>query len=250
MRAALLLVLFLLSLQSNAYAQTYYADLAINLGQDGTATLSGLTNHPQLGSRTTSDLTSKKGSIWTFNLSLPKEDAFSDFVYEVVLPTGASVNYVKSSGSFRLAGREDQIIVYGSGENESLSILIQYQIGETQANSTPTEYYYMGAILLISLLGLILFVYLGKKKPISDQKRLEFETSPKDEIDESVLSDRQKDILKVLREAGAPVNQTVICDKLNLPKSSVSRNIDSLEGLGYITKTRNGMSTMISLKKK
>jgi uncharacterized membrane protein len=250
MRAALLLVFFLLALQTNALAQTYYADLSINLGQDGTATISGLTNHPQLESKTTSDLTSKKGSVWTFNLSLPKEDEFSDYVYEIVLPTGAAVNYVKSSGSFRLAGRGDQIIVYGSGENESLSVLIQYQIGATQSKTTPVEYYYIGAILLISLGGLIFFFYLGRKKHLSSKEKPEFETSPNEEVDESILSDRQKDILEVLRKAGAPVNQTVICDKLNLPKSSVSRNIDSLEGLGYITKTRNGMSTMIILKKK
>jgi uncharacterized membrane protein len=249
MRAGLLLVLFLLALQSNALAQTYYADLSINLEQDGTATISGLTNHPKLESGTTSHLTSKKGSIWTFNLSLPKNDTFSDFVYEIVLPSSASVNYVKSSGSFRLAGRGDQIIVYGSGENEPLSVLIQYQIGATQSNKIPTEYYFIGAILLIILIVTVVY-YMRRKKHSPSQETAKFESSPKDEVDESVLSDRQKDILKVLREAGAPVNQTVICDKLSLPKSSVSRNIDSLEGMGYVSKTRNGMSTMISLKKK
>jgi hypothetical protein len=213
MRAALFLVLFLLALQCTAYAQTYYADLSINLEQDGTATISSLTNHPKLESGTTSDLTSKKGSVWTFNLSLPKEDNFSDFVYEIVLPSGASVNYVKSSGSFRLAGRGDQVIVFGSGQNETLSVLIQYQIGATQTNAIPVEYFIIGVFLLTALVVAIVY-YLRRKKPTSDQETTKFETSPKDEIDESALTDRQKDILKVLREAGAPVNQTVICDKL------------------------------------
>lgn len=248
-----ILILLLLILQSPAHAKTYYADLSIEIEPNGVTHLTGLTNHPLLETKTTNELTNKKGRVWTFNLSLPSEELFSEFIYEIILPPKASVNYIKTTGSFRLISRGDQIIIYCSGENKPLSAVVQYQIDETTSqdkNKTvfPAEYYYFGAILLIILLAAATyFFYLRRQK---SRRNTKFEGSPYEETEYSVLSDRQKEILKVLQEAGKPVNQTLICEKLNLPKSSVSRNIDSLERMGFIKKTRNGMSTMISLTKK
>ncbi|MFH0863257.1 MAG: MarR family transcriptional regulator, partial [Candidatus Altiarchaeota archaeon] len=68
------------------------------------------------------------------------------------------------------------------------------------------------------------------------------------ESDTGILTDRQRDILRVIGEEGRPINQTLVCERLGLPKSSVSRNVDGLERMGLIKKTRNGMSTMLEMR--
>ena len=101
-RESVFILLLTLALSINAAAESYYADLAIDLDNTGYASVSGNTNHPLLSIPGTGDWTSKKGSIWLLNITLPEDDIFSDYVYEVDLPVGAEVNYVKTSGSFRI----------------------------------------------------------------------------------------------------------------------------------------------------
>ena len=55
--------------------------------------------------------------------------------------------------------------------------------------------------------------------------------------------------MKFLIEKNHPVIMSKIVKELNLPKSSVSRNISSLELKGLIEKESVGVSTMIRLKK-
>ena len=228
----IILLLFL----SNVFAQDYYADLSFNVDETGIVDIMGVSNHPSLAEGPTEAFTSKKGSYWLFNLSIPKNDSFSDYVYSITLPEGSQVNYVKTKEGFRITGTGDQIKISGAGSGE-LNILIQYSI----ENSKKPYIDYM--IPLVGLLFFLLAVgfFLRKK-----QKKLPEELQELSEI----LSERQKDIFKIISESEKPINQTSICDKLNLPKSSVSRNINSLEKLGLVEKTRVGMSTYILLKKK
>ncbi|HHQ45194.1 MAG TPA: MarR family transcriptional regulator, partial [Candidatus Altiarchaeales archaeon] len=64
-----------------------------------------------------------------------------------------------------------------------------------------------------------------------------------------VLTGRQKDIFQLISDSKEPVNQSVICEKLGLPKSSVSRNIDALVKKGLVEKHPAGMSTLLKPKK-
>jgi uncharacterized membrane protein len=253
-----------LFLASSVCSQDYYADVVVDLDEAGSVTISGTANHPLLAARSTDSLTSKRGAYWLFNLTLPKDDLFSDYVFELQLPQGAGVNYVKTSGKFRIATDGDRITVKGVGSNESLSVVVQYQLKEYAA---PKE---QSSILPYAIIGFVLGYFLLKlikKKPkiVSDVKAtrggilvresgLDFEGArQKTEdlgqktLDLDALTERQKDIIKVLKDEGKPINQTLVCERLGLPKSSVSRNVDTLEKMGLIKKTRNGMSMMLSV---
>ncbi|MBN2251559.1 MAG: winged helix-turn-helix transcriptional regulator [Candidatus Altiarchaeota archaeon] len=233
------ILLFTLFLASCVYAETYYADLLADLDGSGTAYLSGRTNHPLLESRETDDLTSKEGSHWLFNLTLPAGDVFTDYVYEVRLPEGASVNYVKASGSFRIAAKEGRIAIIGFGEDGTLFIVIQYQPAGRGAVFPYEAVFGVLALVLV----LFLFWFYRKKRPLRRSGE------PEDDFGaEDSLTERQKDILRLMREAGRPVNQTLVSETLGLPKSSVSRNVEALVKKGMIEKKRDGMSTMLSLK--
>ncbi|MFZ2456284.1 MAG: MarR family transcriptional regulator [Candidatus Altiarchaeia archaeon] len=251
----LLLFLAFLSLASTASAGTYYADISVDLDSSGEATISGISNHPVLSAGRNDSLTSKKGALWIFNLTLPPGDVFSDYVYAVSLPQGASVNYVKAD-SFRISNAGGRIIISGSGSGRPMSIVVQYRMDESIENPGNSYLYWALAIIVVLVAFFAYYILRRKKSPRSKQisepaaeiKRSPVPQSPAYSKYEDVLTDRQKGILAILQEQGKPVNQTLICERLSLPKSSVSRNVASLTDLGLIEKKRIGMSTFISLK--
>ena len=63
------------------------------------------------------------------------------------------------------------------------------------------------------------------------------------------VTDRQQDILSYISGASEPVTQTQVGEALELAKSSVSRNVDTLVKKGYVLKENVGMSSYLSVKK-
>lgn len=232
--AALLLML----LASCAAGVSYYGDVVVYIDSAGVSSISSTTNHPQLSTQTTSALTSKKGGHWVFNMTLQESDLFSDYVYEINLPEDASVNYVKASGQWRITSAGGRMSLRGTGSNSSFSVLIQYQIAKANAADSTSPILAAAAFILLAAAGAVVYHKRKAKKPADTI------VPPSHE---GILTERQKDILKIIKEAGKPVNQTLICEKLDLPKSSVSRNVQSLVKLGLVKKTRVGMSTFLSL---
>ncbi len=232
-------ILVFVSLLQVACPQSYYADLSFDLDDSGNALISGRTNHPMLDLEGTDVFTSKKGTYWVFNLTLPLEDMFSDYSFEVLLPEGASVNYVKASSHFQITTRDGRISVKNNGGDEAPFVIIQYAIVDDSSKKSFDVIIYAG-ILLVFAIGVYL-LYMKKMPEVKQSSG-----SPQASSDEC-LTDRQKDIIELLRAEKKPMNQTAICKKLGLPKSSVSRNISTLIKLRYVKKVRIGMSTMISL---
>jgi uncharacterized membrane protein len=230
--------LIILLLAQCAAGVSYYGDIVVRIDPQGISSISGRTNHPGLQPQTTSALTSKKGGYWLFNMTLPKDDIFSDYVYEVSLPEGASVNYVKASGQFRITSADGKIAIKGAGSNGSLSILVQYQQSRENKTDETSLVLAAAAFVLLAAAGVVIYRRQKVKEP---------EDAAVPQSHEGILTERQKDILRLIFEAGKPVNQTLICEKLDLPKSSVSRNIQGLVKLGLIKKTRVGMSTFLSM---
>jgi uncharacterized membrane protein len=243
MRLAVALAVCLLA--SFAAAQTYYADVTLDVSPTGAVGVSGIANHPMLQSRKTDAITSKRGSYWLFNLTLPANDTFSDYVFDVRLPDGAAVNYVKAGGQFRIATEDGRIAVRGLGKDQGMWVVIQYQIGEnatTQPKIEESPDYPAYAAATLALGALAAYLVMRRRRTAEEAEVLSY--------DPDMLTDRQKDIMGAIKDAGRPVNQSVICERLKLPKSSVSRNVDSLERMNLITKTRTGMSTMLSMRGK
>ena len=63
------------------------------------------------------------------------------------------------------------------------------------------------------------------------------------------LTDRQRDIVKLLISVKRPLTQVDIQKELQMPKAAVSRNVHSLELKGLIEIEKVGMSNLLRLKK-
>ncbi len=248
-----------LFLVSFSYSQ-YYADILININQEGQTTISGTTNHPQLNDIVSDDLTSKKGNVWTFNLTT-NNASFSDIIYEIDLPQNAVINYIKSSSQIKIGEKSGYPYIKGIGTNETLSILVQYSFDGTQDNNTLSSIYiFLVVLIFIVLISAITYLIRIKKKNnvhsshhsthISEHHNANSTIdNSKPWYDKSKLLDRQKDIVEILEKNNGSLLQKKLEEQLKIPKSSLSRNIDSLVRQGIITKQEKGMSNVLTLNK-
>jgi len=226
-------------------AVDYYADLVITVDSSGFVTIAGLTNYPNLTIQNTEQYTSKQQSHWLLNIT--KQDIFSEFVYNLRLPIDSSISYIKSSGSLRIEENLGNLIVRGIGENEPLSIVIQYQTEKQDRFLLQDTLVYLILFLAIIIVSiLLLFLFLKERKINGRQPSKEVRVSLGDM---KGLNHRQKQIMQILHQRDTPLTQTDIQKELQIPKASVSRNILGLERKGLIEKEQIGMSNLIRLKK-
>ena len=231
------------------FSQEFYADLEITLDESGFVTIDGITNYPDLIVKDSQMYTFKEQEYWAFDLSIEKS---FDFVYILKLPENSEINFINTSGQFRIKTENDNLIIQCYGEDEPLNIFVQYQIKKSEQNN-----FYI--VLLIGIILIVSFVLVSfkrlnifknfKKKNIETRVIKKVKKIPKLKYDFKGLTARQKNIMKLLIEKNHPVIMSKIVKELNLPKSSVSRNISSLELKGLIEKESIGVSTMIRLKK-
>lgn len=222
-------------------AENYYADITIEVDSSGFVTIDGITNHPDLLKKNTEIYTSKKQSYWLLNIS--KEGIFSDFVYVLTLPKESSINYIKSSGFISIEEKKGNLLVKGFGENESFSIIVQYQIEKLTENQM-IELDYISIILIVSIIILIIISIV-----IIIKEKIKIKQPKYSQYDFKGLNQRQKEIMNLLIDKNTPITQTEIQKELNIPKAAVSRNIRGLELKGLIEKEQIGMSNLIRIKK-
>jgi uncharacterized membrane protein len=240
-----LLCLLPIMITPSIQAIDYYADLTITVDSSGFVTIGGLTNYPNLIVQNTEQYTSKQQSYWLLNITKP--EPFSEFVYNLLLPQGSMISYLKSSGSIRIQENLGSLLIKGFGENESLSIFIQYQLQKQNASFLQENLFYLIMIPIISLLVILLIYFFLKEKKTKTHPLPQEPTTPPPEL--NGLNTRQKQIIHLLHERNIPLTQTDIQKELQIPKASVSRNIHGLERKGLIEKEQIGMSNLIRLKK-
>ncbi|MFH1100593.1 MAG: MarR family transcriptional regulator [Methanobacteriota archaeon] len=241
----ILLGIITILLTPSLHAESYYADVTITVDTAGFVTIEGLTNYPDLIIKNTEMYTSKQQSLWLINIT--KEDMFSEFIYELTLPKDSSINYIKTTGFIRIEENLGNLVVRGFGENETLSILIQYKTEKKQdilIQETIIYLILLSAIIIVSIL--LLFLY-QKEKKTKETPVIENKKEPTG--DWKGLNHRQKQIIQILQKKNVPLTQTDIQKELQIPKASVSRNIRGLERKGLIEKEQIGMSNLIRLKK-
>ena len=236
----ILIIMIIIFLPSSS-AKDFYADITIEVDSSGFVSIDGITNHPDLLIDNTEIYTSKKQSYWLLNIT--KDDIFSDFLYDLTLPEGSSINYIKSSGFIGIEENKGSLFVRGFGENETLSLLIQYQITKITENQIFKLDY-----IFISMIGLILFLIIILAYIIINEK-LKIEKTKSNDDNFKGLNLRQKEIMNLLINKNTPLTQTEIQRELNIPKAAVSRNIRGLELKGLIEKEQIGMSNLIRIKK-
>jgi len=250
---------------SNAYSlNDYYADVNIVVDASGYTTITGTTNHPLLKVvQNSAELTSKKGAYWTLNIAI--NSTFSDFVYLVDLPANSVINYVKSSGTFNIQNKDNKLIVTGYGQNKPFNIIVQYKLDGLETVFNFLSYSTIFLIIFLIILLSYGYYYIKNKKQLkNDSKNYNLLSSQSKESISDVksqlleksrynisdLTTRQKEIMQILLSEDRAFTQKELQDTLSLPKSSVSRNIHSLELRGYIELEKTGMSNLIRLKTK
>ncbi len=227
MKKTLLCAIFILTLIQLACAQDYYADLDINIDKYDLVTITGQTDYPDILTEHSEQHISKIKGVRTFKLETA--DQFSEYIAKINLPNGASISRIESPGTYRIENKLGKLSIITFGENQPLSITVEYTV------SKASNLYGLYIILILSVATAAYF--LIKRSP---RKK----TKP----DFKGLTYRQKQIMQLLIEKNKPLTQTDLEQELKLPKSSISRNIQTLELKGKIEKEKVGMSNKIRLK--
>jgi len=228
---------------STSLAENYYADIQIAVDESGIVDIEGATDHPDLLVQNSNLYTYKKQSYWL--LTINKNDIFEDYFYSITLPKGSVINDINASGFRGIENENGQLIISGAGENEQLSIIVQYQINQTSELYSFSDYMIL-LFLIISIIVLttLLLYFLNKNKKDASEPKVS-----KSEYSFKGLTERQKEIAKLLIDANRPLTQTDIQKELDMPKAAVSRNVHSMEIKGIIEIEQTGMSNLIRLKK-
>ncbi len=271
--------------QQNFSTQTsqgpFYADVQILVDEAGLVSVRGDTNNPLLESIHSSPLyTSKEGAHWLLNIST--NQVFENAIFEVHLPKGSSITYMKIPSFSRFEDTNDGLVLIGTAENQKLNLLVQYSLKSSSNNLPPWWFYALVAFVLSSAV-----MFLKKrfspsyevkeglsfphprsrkgKKVFSNRTHLShashsangssFSSSPQSSSSLRLdavfdqLPERQKMIITLIRESPSGfVTQAKLEKETGFPKSSLSRNVDSLVRKGFIQKEQTGMTNTLSLK--
>ncbi|MEM4755585.1 MAG: MarR family transcriptional regulator [Candidatus Woesearchaeota archaeon] len=270
--------LLLLPLSQAQEIATLYADIEINVDTTGKVTISGDTNHPTLRTFMNDSYTSKKGSVWTLNISI--QELFSVVYYTLHLPKEVSITYMRLPQLGRIEHADDGIRLIGTAKNQPLKIVVQYkQNQEPLQNKSGVKYGVIGAGILLILLGIGILTLVGKKNRtekknqeisyanVQEEKRHKYqelgkqqhaaldqeETQERGEVatkqyHEEIFHPRQQQILEKIKKNNGKIIQAQLEKELGIPKASLSRHLSALERKGIISKKPSGMSNTIMLR--
>jgi len=230
---------------------SYYGDLKIFVDESGRTTISGLTDYGGLIISDSQKFTSKDEEFWIFNLSV--DEVFSSFVFELNLPNGAQTNYIKTTPNFRIAqGNNGNLQIIGLGENRKLNILVQYSISDSMGQSSFYFWsYFLLGFVILCIFGFVVFKKIKKAKVVKEVvSTIENEVKEIIGVDYSKLNlnERQLKIISLL-EKFEKISQKDLEIELNIPKSSVSRNLQALSAKNIVKIEKVGITNFVSLLK-
>lgn len=244
-----LIFLFVLFLSIFSVSANYYADISINVNEDGGVSVNGKTDFSGLQNITNSQLyTYKNKEYWILNISF--DDVFDYYLFELTLPQSSQINYIKTTPDIRFEDSNDRLKVIGVGENRKFNLVVQYKITNYVIDEQNSSVAIM--IIIVLLITIMTWLYLlFKNNPLNKKEMILPEEDPINNVVDisDVLPERQKDILKILRDNNGKISQKELENKMEIPKSSISRNVKTLESKGLISKERIGQINYIILKK-
>jgi uncharacterized membrane protein len=220
------------------FSQEDYADLNLRVDDKGIVYFSGTTNYQPFNQEKSEYFTSKKGPYWLLNITT--KEKFSDYYIAVEFPKNTEINYMKASGSFRIK-ETPNLIVITSGEDGPVEIIVQYVL-----ISRPVNYLNFAAgILIVGIAIFIIISFLKMKKPINEKTNSDKLSHEKLNIIKHTLTENQKNILEILQQSKEPITQKQLQHRTNLPKATLSRNLELLKQKNIITKQSRGMVNVI-----
>jgi uncharacterized membrane protein len=225
------LSLMILILSVSAYAQLY-ADVEFEVQDNGEVKITGDTNYAAFQG-VTNKLTSKEDGVWFLNITSP---VLEEYVYTITLPRYAVINYIKTNNQVRIEEKSGTLSITGTGRDKPLDVKIQYSIDIQQ--KTESAAYIIVTILVLGIIGGAFYFF----------KRRHMIKVPQKVLNRDLFTDRQLIILDYLQKHGT-VTQAELERELRLPKSSLSRNVETLVKKGVIFKETKGMSNVIGFNK-
>ncbi|MCF7799063.1 MarR family transcriptional regulator [Candidatus Woesearchaeota archaeon] len=222
----LCIVLFTLPLVS-----AYYADVLVDVSPEGDVSITGTTNHPALLVDSVPDFTFKDGSHWLLNMSV--SGVFEEGLVTIILPSGTDINYLKAPSFSRFTQYQGRPAIVSTLENQQFSFLVQYTLGNVDRSSS---------LFLVVLAIIFLLIGFGFWQKFR-KKSFDFP------FDIFILPARQRAILEFILKQKGRTTQAQLEKVMELPKSSLSRNIDALVRQGFIEKIPTGMTNVLQLKK-
>ena len=206
---------------------SYYADVVIDVRENGLVEIKGESNHPMLNSGIYDNLTTKQKGYWILNIST--FERFSEYSYELILPKNSKINYL---GVFGVDKFEDTngFKISGDVRNKPFAIVIQYKYSLIKNNYLP----YVVILCLVLVIAVANYLFKKNKKSKKTYHKEDF-------------SEREYLIIQFLQKNKGCLTQAELEKKTNLPKSSLSRNIESLLRKKVIEKNKSGMTNKIKL---
>jgi uncharacterized membrane protein len=103
----------------------------------------------------------------------------------------------------------------------------------------------IGIILLLAILVVVLYFKI-RRRPLHEKQFVEA-PAPKAKVsyNPETLTERQNQILEILKKAGGHTTQAKLQAETKIPKASLSRNIESLVRKKIVKKERKGMTMVI-----
>src|SRR6266496_3657476 len=99
MKTGAIIIISAFLLVTSVFAQSQlYADINLNVKDNGQVSISGNTNYKAFNGVTVNNLTSKHGDLWLLNVTSP---VFEEYIYRIMLPKNVIVNYLKANSQVR-----------------------------------------------------------------------------------------------------------------------------------------------------
>jgi uncharacterized membrane protein len=242
------LFVFIINFQNCFSFNTYYANLEIDISENGLVEIDGITNFEKFKNLQTQNFTSKKKEFWILNIST--QEMFEDYIFTLNLPKGTKINYIKTTKKLRIEDNEDKISLIGTGENQKLNILVQYKIQNEKTNQNYIFWVVLGFVFIIGFYLSYFLKFSNRKNNLRNKnKNLNDLNKEVKSIDYSKLklNERQKQIINIIKTRKETTQKQII-EIMKIPKSSVSRNVQSLISKGIIKSRKTGISIYLSLK--
>jgi len=240
---------------NNSIQNNFYADVSFVVDEMGLLTISGDTNSLDLeGVIDSPSYTSKSGPYWVLNFSTT--DVFENAIFEIHLPKGSSVNYMKLPSFLRVETSGDDLTIIGIAENKPLKIVVQYELKNSLSDKPPWWFYAIVGSIISFIMAFIKRIFLSVKNFFSKKtdNKIVVDSSNSDyrfvvEPFVNNLPSRQKQIIDILfGSEDFSITQSLLEKKMSIPKSSLSRNVDSLVRKGFVDKKPYGMTNILKLK--
>lgn len=256
----IIFILFLLSFLLNfSFAQNYYADIKINVDNSGLVLINGNTNYEDFLNISTNKFTSKQADNWILNITT--NEIFDYYIFELEMPENTVISYIKTTQNVRFDTSNNKFLIIGTGNNKNFELIIQYQLKKDVNYQRGSSFFIFSVFFLILtfILALSFLIYLRRLNKINsnlnqipndfkEEKLKVIENNEKILEKYSFLPQRQKDIIKILQTRDS-ISQKELEKILKIPKSSISRNINSLEARKLIEKKQSGNTNFLFLKK-